>query len=228
VVASEGVPGIVSTALVNNAEKLSKEPAAKPEYFVSYAWGDSTPEGKERELIVDQFCAAAEKCGVTIVRDKHVLGLGDRISEFIQGRGNCVFIVLSDKYLRSPYCMNELYEVWRNCRQDDKEFLRHVMIYTLPETAIRELYDKLEWAVFWMKKCAKVEEAIAKVGLESGLGLLGKTGGQEYFLMKEFSVHVVDILKTVTDVIQPHNFEELKNYAFPVVKRRHLKLTHDS
>ena len=62
----------------------------KQAYFVSYAWGDRTPEGQQRELIVDQLCAAAEERGINILRDKKVLGLGDRISKFMQriGRGN--------------------------------------------------------------------------------------------------------------------------------------------
>ena len=50
--------------------------------------------------------------------------LGDRISTFMDriGKGAVngrVCIVLSDKYLKSPYCMHELFDVWRNCREDD-------------------------------------------------------------------------------------------------------------
>ncbi len=50
---------------------------------------------------------------------------GDRISKFMSriGTGDRIFIVLSDKYLKSAYCMHELFDVWRNCREDDAEFV---------------------------------------------------------------------------------------------------------
>ncbi len=55
--------------------------------------------------------------------------LGDRISTFMDriGKGAVngrVCIVLSDKYLKSPYCMHELFDVWRNCREDDNTLHR--------------------------------------------------------------------------------------------------------
>ena len=37
------------------------EPSGKRECYVSYAWGDATREGREREAVVDRFCAEAEK-----------------------------------------------------------------------------------------------------------------------------------------------------------------------
>jgi hypothetical protein len=35
-------------------------PSSSIEYYVSYAWGDDTPEGKDRETTVDRLCAQAE------------------------------------------------------------------------------------------------------------------------------------------------------------------------
>jgi internalin A len=121
---------VEATAVV----KFVQEPVTKPEYFVSYAWGDTTPEERTREAVVDHICGAAEQRGITILRDKKVIGLGERVSKFMQrlGRGDRVFVILSDKYLKSPYCMNELFEFWRNRRQDDDEFLGHIRVYALP------------------------------------------------------------------------------------------------
>ena len=118
--------------------QFAQEPASQPEYFVSYAWGDKTPDGREHESIVDQMCAAAERRSITILRDDKVVGLGDRLSKFMQrlGRGDRVLVVLSDKYLKSPYCMYELFEVWRNARQEDEEFLKRIRVYTLPDAKI--------------------------------------------------------------------------------------------
>jgi hypothetical protein len=64
-------PGYAET-IVARAEsplplKFAQAPTTKPEYFVSYAWGDPTPEGQQREIVVDQLCAAAQERGITIL-----------------------------------------------------------------------------------------------------------------------------------------------------------------
>jgi hypothetical protein len=97
------------------AIKPAHEPSTRPECFVSYAWGDDTDEGREREAAVDLFCNAAKAKGIAIIRDRAAMAPGDRISEFMAriGRGDRVIVFLSDKYLKSTYCMTELFEVWR-------------------------------------------------------------------------------------------------------------------
>jgi internalin A len=91
------------------------------ECYVSYAWGDDrTPEGRAREEIVDRLCHAAIGQGHSILRDKDVLSSGDSISAFMRriGSGDRIFVIMSDKYLRSPHCMFELSEIWRTSRQE--------------------------------------------------------------------------------------------------------------
>jgi internalin A len=194
------------------ALKFTQEPTLKPEYFVSYAWGDDTPEGRTRENIVDQACVAAEQRGVTMLRDKKTLGLGDRISRFMQrlGQGDRVLVVLSDKYLKSPYCMYELFEIWRNCRQDDEEFLKRIRVYTLPDGKIWSPLERTEYAVYWKKESAKLDALVN----EHGFDILGEKDYRQYKLMKEFSRHIGDVLTTVADILQPRNFEDFETYAF--------------
>jgi internalin A len=92
--------------------EFGASPSTQPRYYVSYAWSD---EGEDREAIVDKLCDEAEKRGTPVLRDKKVLGFGDSIAKFTKdiGRGDRVFIILSDKYLKSPFCMIELFEIWR-------------------------------------------------------------------------------------------------------------------
>ena len=59
--------------------KFVQERAVQPEYYVSYAWGDRTPGGQDRERIVDQLCAAARSaaspfCGVLGLSDPDHIG----------------------------------------------------------------------------------------------------------------------------------------------------------
>jgi internalin A len=79
--------------------QFAQERPLQREYCVSYAWGDATLEGAEREAIVDRLCAAAQQRGVNVVRDKKALGLGESISKFMDdiGRANRLSIVLTMK-----------------------------------------------------------------------------------------------------------------------------------
>ena len=186
---------------------------AKPEYFVSYASGDGTPEGQVREDIVNRLCETAERNGITIARDTNALQIGDRISTFMQGLARAdrrVFIVLSDKYLKSPYCMYELAEVWRNCRQDDEEFLRRIRVFTLNDARIWTPMERALCAAHWRNESEQLETLIK----EHGWQILGKKDHERLRLMKQFEYQIGDILATVTDILQPRTFEELKLYGF--------------
>ena len=178
-----------------------QEPTREPEYYVSYAWGDDTPEGREREAVVERLCTAAEKRGIRVLRDKRALGLGDRISKFMKllGRGKRVFVVISDKYLKSPYCMNELFELWN-----------HIRVYTLACAKIWTALDRTKYAVHWKEECGRLEALVKEHGDE----ILGEKDARQYRLMKRFSRQIGDVLATVTDILQPCNFEDLERYGF--------------
>jgi Sulfatase-modifying factor enzyme 1/TIR domain len=191
---------------------LAAEPSFTHECYVSYAWDDDTSGGKERLAIVERLCNEAEVRGTRILRDKDEIGLGERISKFMRrlGQGDRVFIILSDKYLKSPFCMNELSEVWRNSRQDEEEFLKRIRVYTMPDAKIWTLKNRLAYAVHWRQQYAEVEVLVK----EHGNDILGDKGYQDYRRMKQFADNVTDILTTVTDILQPRSFEELVRYGF--------------
>jgi hypothetical protein len=86
--------------------------------FISYAWGD------EREEIVNQLDQALAQRGLKIIRDKRDLGYKGSINAFMEriGQGNCVIVVISDKYLRSPNCMFELVEIAEGKQFHDRIF----------------------------------------------------------------------------------------------------------
>lgn len=86
--------------------------------FISYAWGG------EREEIVNQIDETLQKRGITIIRDKRDLGYKGSIGGFMEriDLGNCVIVVVIDKYLRSPNCMFELVEIAENKGFHDRTF----------------------------------------------------------------------------------------------------------
>jgi internalin A len=190
--------------------QFAQERPAQREYCVSYAWGDATPEGQEREKVVDRLCDAAQRRGIRVVRDKDVLGLGESISKFMQriGYGDRVFVVLSEKYLKSPYCMFELFEVWRNSRTDPVEFMERVKAYSLPCAKISTPLDRVQHAIYWKEQYEALDAAVKP----HGLGILGVADLRQYKLMQDFAHRVSDILATVAGVLQPHSFEELEKH----------------
>jgi internalin A len=194
------------------AIKPAHEPSTKLEYFVSYAWGDDTEDGRERELIVNQLCDAATGRGITIIRDKTAMHPGDRISKFMEriGRGDRVFIVLSDKYLKSTYCMTELFEVWRNCREEDSAFIEHTRVYVRSCAKIGTLAERTQYVLHWR---AKFEEMDALVKAH-GPGILAAADLADYRRMETFVGKTPDMLRLVQDVLRPREFEEFVEYGF--------------
>ena len=81
--------------------------------FISYAWNG------ESEEMVDQIEQSLRERGIRIIRDKRDLDYKGSIGEFMEriGRGSCVIVIISDKYLRSPNCMFELVNI-----ADGKDF----------------------------------------------------------------------------------------------------------
>lgn len=119
--------------------------------FISYAWGG------EREEIVDQMDQTLQGRGVKIIRDKRELGYKGSINTFMEriGRGDCVILVISDKYLRSPNCMYELIEIAEN-----KHFQDRVFPIVLNDADIYNPVQRIQYIKHWEKKRAELAEAI--------------------------------------------------------------------
>jgi len=187
-------------------------PVEATEYFVSYAWGDATPEGAAREAVIDDLCAAAEKRGVRIIRDKTTLRAGDRITPFMRriGQGDRVFVILSEKYLHSAFCMFELWEVWNHSRRDEADFRRRVRVYALPDAQAATPLQRVKLAAWWKTQ----HDDIAALIREHGAEIVATEDFQRFKDMGDFYRHVPDILATLFDTVQPRSFEELERYGF--------------
>jgi hypothetical protein len=119
--------------------------------FISYAWGG------EREEIVNQIDETLQQRGIKIIRDKRDLGYKGSISEFMEriGRGNCVIVVISDKYLRSPNCMFELVEI-----AEGKQFHDRIFPIVLADANIYDPIKRIEYVRHWEVKRAELADAM--------------------------------------------------------------------
>lgn len=119
--------------------------------FISYAWGG------ESEAIVNQIDEALQQRGVRIIRDKRDLGYKGSIKEFMEriGQGNCVIVVISDKYLRSQNCMFELVEI-----ADGRQFQDRIFPVVLNDADIYDPIKRIGYVKYWETKRAELAEAI--------------------------------------------------------------------
>ena len=177
--------------------------------YVSYAWADEA--NPDREAQVDALVDAARKNGVDIVRDKDALKAGDRISDFMRriGGGDRVFVFLSHKYLTSPFCMNELFLIWRNSREDESDFLQRVRVYKLDDAKFERFEDRLSYAKYWRSEHDRLKEII-----KGSLSEVSDFDYKRFRLMEQFATNIGDILALFSDTVRPRSFNEFLKYGF--------------
>lgn len=122
--------------------------------FISYAWGG------ESEEIVNQIDSSLQQRGIQLTRDKRDLGYKGSIQNFMEriGQGNCVIVVISDKYLRSPNCMFELVEIAEN-----KQFHDRIFPIVLADADIYDPVKRLGYVKHWEEKRKELAEAMRSV-----------------------------------------------------------------
>ena len=161
---------------------------AKPEIFISYAWG------APQEAIVDQLYASLQAKGYNIVRDKVNLGYKGNIKAFMErlGAGNAVIIVLSEKYLHSHNCMFEALQIKEKGNLDQRIFP-----IVLADANIYDILTRLSYCQYWDDKIEKLQKAIQNM---SNLGNL-QSAYDELNLYKEIRRFIDEF----TDVVQNMN-----------------------
>lgn len=130
--------------------------------FISYAWGGA------REEFVNEIDEALQKRALKIIRDKRELEYKGSIKDFMEriGQGDCVIVVISDKYLCSPNCMFELIEISEN-----KHFSGRVFPIILDDANI---YDPVVWSnyvVHWDEKIEQLRAALDRIKRGNTRGL---------------------------------------------------------
>jgi len=186
-------------------------PPEGPRVFVSYAWGDGTPDGQARQKLVETLCARLDEQGVKVRRDQDELRPGELISEFMDrlAEGDFVLTVISDKYLKSEYCMYELFRIYRNCADKPERFLGRVTPLILPDARLDEIEDRLDRADHWTERAKRLEPRI-KSSMES----VGTSAFRKFRLIGEFARNTSDMLELLVDKLQPRDFDRQADEGF--------------
>jgi internalin A len=174
-----------------------------PAIFVSDAWSDdSSDDAQKRRGIVDRLCERLDKDGWNILRDSNVLRSGDLISGFMKriGLADHVIVVLSDKYLRSPFCMTELHSIYQRSVGEKDDFLRRIIPLMLRDAGFGTPEKRVQYAKHWETRYLK---------LKSNLDYLSVEDFRLYQDMKRWHVDVGNMLSYISDVLVPHGFDEI-------------------
>ena len=124
-------------------------------------------------------------------------------------RGERVFVVLSDKYLKSFNCMFELTEIWNYSRRNEEEFARRTRVYALP---CLNIYDDLvheEYVTYWEREVAKLRPKVHS---------FATIKHAKYRRMKSFILEMSEILAMITIRRMPRTFAELVQYGLDDLK----------
>jgi internalin A len=185
-----------------------------PEIFVSYAWGDdSSDDAHQRTEIVDRLCETLGQHGWNILRDSNVLRPGELISGFMKriGLADHVIVVLSDKYLRSPYCMTELHYIYQRSVGEKEDFLRRIIPLALEDARFGSRRDRLVYAEHWKQEFQSLNEDLRD---EDRRLLLGREDFADFKAMQQWYPQVSDMLRYMNDVLHPHGFDEIVKNDF--------------
>lgn len=182
--------------------ELQAEELSQSEIFVSYAWGG------ESEEIVNKLDTTLQENGILIVRDKRDLGFKGLITNFMNkiGKGKGIVVVVSDKYLKSPYSMYELLEIYRN-----REFTKRIFPIVMGDANIFEPLPRLQYLKYWRDKKDELDTAIKDFGADAITVI-----GDDYKIYKRVFDNfgeVVNILKDINsltpDMHKSSDFEAL-------------------
>ena len=186
-----------------------------PEVFISYAWGDPTSAGRDRTKAVDGLCSALERDGFLPIRDRDQIYNGELISAFIRRltRADHAVAIISDKYLRSPYCMFEIYKLWQKSETEAEEMAQRVIPIVLPKVKIGSVVERAPYVRYWMDYAKTLGELIRELGTNAS-----SKSQQEARLVREFAHHIDDILVFLNDVLMPRQLEVHLDNDFKAVR----------
>ena len=136
---------------------------------------------------------------------------GDLISEFMLRLTQADFIIaiISDKYLRSEYCMYELFRIYRNCADDPKRFLGRVIPLILPDAEMGTPANRLRRAIHW-----KQQEDELRPLVSGNIDAVGPEFFRKFKLVDHFARNTSDMLEYLSDKLQPRDFDRQAEEGF--------------
>ena len=119
--------------------------------------------------------AALEEDGFQPVRDRNAMRPGDPISAFIHRltRADLVVAVISDKYLRSSYCMHEIYGLWQKSQEDADDMIERLVPIVLSEVKIGNVRERMPYMEYWADQAGELGSVVPQPEAQAQQRVLG-------------------------------------------------------
>jgi hypothetical protein len=188
--------------------KRRRGSAADPKIFFSYAWDQD-------EALIMQLYSSLKKDGFNVIKDKENIGYKGVISKFMNEIGNADFVIvaISDKYLKSKFCMYELYEIFRNSGMNRDEFGKKIFPIRIEEMLNLSDPDVVNGYIRYWKE--QEQEWTKRVKEESDS--ITEEQARQYQFIKRLVIDIRNILSCLAD-INSLNLSTLKSNDFADIK----------
>ncbi len=122
--------------------------------FISHAWGGVSDE------VLAQLVKRLESENIRFILDKRDLSYRQSIRDFMVqlGEADMVIIILSNKYLKSEYCMFELLEIHKNENLNERIFP-----IVLEEVKISSSSDRIEFVKYWENQLIELQNKVKEL-----------------------------------------------------------------
>ena len=130
---------------------------------------------------------------------------GDWISRFMMeiGRAERVLIVLSEKYLRSVYCMRELLYLFNSSLGERETLMKRVVPLIVEDLKCARLRDRAPYVKYWKEEHAVLDALVE----EHGVAGLGTADREEWLAVQDFHHRVSNLLAWVADTLMPQGVD---------------------
>jgi hypothetical protein len=172
----------------NIAEIAPKDDEVKYQgLYISYAFGG------ESEKLVSELQTTLLSNNIQVYRDKEIMDYKDsfktsidRINKSVRG----VIVVISDKYLKSTYCMYELislYNIW-----ESENLLIPIV---LEDAKIYDAKERQNYSIYWNKEMLEMRNKIKMSDAVSASGLI-----KEFATIEEITQKFEEIIYMLGNV----------------------------
>lgn len=189
--------------------RKKRERELRSRVFLSYAWSTG------KDTIIDKLYNSLKNAGYNVVRDKVDLGYKGLISGFMKdiGKGNIIIVSLSDKYLKSRFCMFELYEIYRNCGMDKAAFVKKVFPIREEDINLSDVTVVNKYVQYWEAEEVKWETLVKDKEQE-----ITSEQFAQYEIIRRISNEMANLLYFLSD-INALNVELVADNDFAAVKK---------
>lgn len=133
----------------------------KGKIYFSYAWRDEHSEtGKSREDLVEKLYQSLKNDGFDVRIDKENCTYGDSISNFIKeiGQGDLIVVFTSEKYLKSIFCMEELYRIGLKSESSKDIFQKRILPVTVEFVEVKKPAVRGTYLTYWKNERQELED----------------------------------------------------------------------